>query len=168
MFLAERSYRQHVTLVDGCDLGNQGGILLGFSEWLALRGDLRSVGPHWSHLVLQVASQELGRTIDPHAGEEDERLAIDALFDLLREFLTEASTGRDRVRIISRYALREREMSRNFPPGLTASDVSLLVNCMNETLEALEDWEFSTRVGADKAQVKAMMDRLRWMAQGDA
>ncbi len=33
-------------------------------------------------------------------------------------------------------------------------------NCINETLEAIDDWEFSTRVGVDRSVVEAMRGKV--------
>lgn len=33
-------------------------------------------------------------------------------------------------------------------------------NCMNETLEALQEWEFETRVGVSRAFIEGLMRQL--------
>ncbi|MFJ8962830.1 hypothetical protein ACIRG5_25910 [Lentzea sp. NPDC102401] len=35
--------------------------------------------------------------------------------------------------------------------SLTKEEFYTLANCVNETLEAVQDWEFSTRVGVDRS-----------------
>jgi hypothetical protein len=44
---------------------------------------------------------------------------------------------------------------------LTERDVLLLANVINEAQEAIESWEFSTRVGADPAEAEALRGALR-------
>jgi hypothetical protein len=43
---------------------------------------------------------------------------------------------------------------------LTMDEASTLTNCTNETLEALDDWEFDTRVGVSRAAVETIRDGL--------
>lgn len=43
---------------------------------------------------------------------------------------------------------------------LTRSELLLLAGSVNEALEAVEDWEFSTRLGADKANARALRSEL--------
>jgi hypothetical protein len=39
-------------------------------------------------------------------------------------------------------------------------EVSTLLNCMNEALEAIQDWEFQTRLGVGRGDVRLMMGIL--------
>lgn len=43
---------------------------------------------------------------------------------------------------------------------LDAQEFVAFANCMNETLQAIEDWEFSTRVGVERSVVEAMLRSL--------
>ncbi|MDT4905636.1 MAG: hypothetical protein QOH52_3652 [Pseudonocardiales bacterium] len=44
---------------------------------------------------------------------------------------------------------------------LSASELRMLNNAMNETLEALDnDDEFSTRVGAERSEMSSLLDEL--------
>lgn len=43
---------------------------------------------------------------------------------------------------------------------LDAQEFVAFANCLNETLEAIEDWEFSTRVGVERSVVEAMLQSL--------
>lgn len=45
--------------------------------------------------------------------------------------------------------------------ALTREELFLLAGAMNEAIEAVEDWEFSTRMGADKQDAKALRSDLR-------
>jgi hypothetical protein len=47
---------------------------------------------------------------------------------------------------------------------MSREEVGIIASSMNEALE-LEDWEFPTRVGAEKAAVRAMQMRLRALAR---
>jgi hypothetical protein len=42
----------------------------------------------------------------------------------------------------------------------TADELRMLNNAMNETLEALDDDEFSTRVGAERAEMSTLLDEV--------
>ena len=43
---------------------------------------------------------------------------------------------------------------------LTRAELLLLAGCVNEAIEAVEDWEFSTRLGTDKANARALRTEL--------
>lgn len=43
---------------------------------------------------------------------------------------------------------------------LTRAELLLLAGSVNEALEAVDDWEFSTRLGADKANARALRTEL--------
>ena len=43
---------------------------------------------------------------------------------------------------------------------LDAQEFVAFANCLNETLEAVEDWEFSTRVGVERSVVETMLRSL--------
>ncbi|RPE76012.1 MULTISPECIES: helix-turn-helix domain-containing protein [unclassified Frondihabitans] len=43
---------------------------------------------------------------------------------------------------------------------LDEDDVYTIMSCLNETMEALDDWEFATRVGVDRATVHALLRTL--------
>ena len=40
-------------------------------------------------------------------------------------------------------------------------EVAVLISCIGETREALDDWEFSIRVGATREATASIRDRLR-------
>jgi hypothetical protein len=44
--------------------------------------------------------------------------------------------------------------------SLGAAEVHALMNSINEAVEAVEDWEFSTRFGVEKDFVKALWTQL--------
>lgn len=44
---------------------------------------------------------------------------------------------------------------------LSKSDLIILANAINETQEALEDWEFSTRVGADPSDAESLRHEIK-------
>lgn len=43
---------------------------------------------------------------------------------------------------------------------LTADEISVLCNCINETLESLDDDELGARVGTDRLNARALLGRL--------
>ena len=43
---------------------------------------------------------------------------------------------------------------------VTRGELLLLAGCVNEAIEAVEDWEFSTRLGTDKANARALRSEL--------
>lgn len=44
--------------------------------------------------------------------------------------------------------------------SLGAEDIRMFQSAIRETLEAIPDWEFSTRVGFDRAELSTMFDLL--------
>lgn len=45
--------------------------------------------------------------------------------------------------------------------SLTRDELLLLAGSVNEAIEAVEDWEFSTRLGAEKDEARALRGELR-------
>lgn len=43
---------------------------------------------------------------------------------------------------------------------LTRGELLLLAGCVNEAIEAIDGWEFSARLGADKAQAGVLRSEL--------
>ena len=43
---------------------------------------------------------------------------------------------------------------------LAPAELLLLAGCVNEVIEVVEDWEFSARLGADKANARALRSAL--------
>jgi excisionase family DNA binding protein len=91
-------FRRLIAFLAGLDLG--AGLLDGFREYLILRLGERS-SLWWASLALRLTV--------PHAspmpaGEDDDRAAVDGLFDLLDEFLAEFPVGRRR-RLFEEYLL---------------------------------------------------------------
>ena len=102
------SYPQAVAFVMGCDAGNDWGLLISFPEWLALQaGGGRNLV--WSSLVLRIALPTRpdvtpATILDPQHNEQ----AVETLFRLLNQFLTELRGARGATEIISRYLDSER------------------------------------------------------------
>ena len=44
--------------------------------------------------------------------------------------------------------------------ALTSEEFWLLAGCVNEAIEAVEDWEFSTRLGAEKDEARRLRVEL--------
>lgn len=86
MYLMEETYAAAAALVLGYDLACEGGVLVGFHEWLVVRLDGGS-NLHWSALVLDAAfpsAKDPQRAV--HASPKAQRHAIDTLFALLAEY----------------------------------------------------------------------------------
>jgi len=47
----------------------------------------------------------------------------------------------------------------------TREEVATMVGALNETLEAVDEWEFDTRVGVTVAQARELRSRLREILQ---
>jgi hypothetical protein len=43
---------------------------------------------------------------------------------------------------------------------LTKKELTILANAINESREAIEDWEFSTRMGAEPAEAEQLRRKL--------
>jgi hypothetical protein len=56
--------------------------------------------------------------------------------------------------------LSEQDRSDQIVIHLTRAELLLLAGSVNEAIEAVEDWEFSTRLGADKANARALRTEL--------
>ena len=86
MYLLDETYAEAAALVLGYDLACEGGVLVGFREWLVVRLDFGS-NLHWGALVLHAAFPS---TRDPQqavaANPKAQRHAIDTLFGLLTEY----------------------------------------------------------------------------------
>jgi len=50
---------------------------------------------------------------------------------------------------------------------LTKQELTTLLNALNETLEAVEPWEFSTRVGVEISAVQELRARLSGIADAE-
>jgi hypothetical protein len=44
---------------------------------------------------------------------------------------------------------------------LKCDDIDLLLSALNEALETVEDWEFSTRTGFEKSEFRALQGALQ-------
>ena len=86
MYLQQETYAVVAAFVLGFDQAYEGGVLVGFREWLAT---CLMVGSNlsWPALVLQASFPNTESPEDAvHANAKSERLAIETLFDLLDEF----------------------------------------------------------------------------------
>lgn len=86
MYLLQETYAAMAAFVQGYDAAYEGGLLAGFREWLVVRLMIGS-NLGWSALVLHAAFPDVQSPQDALRTKPDtERLAIDALFNLLAEF----------------------------------------------------------------------------------
>jgi hypothetical protein len=80
------TYAAATAFILGYDLACEGGVCLGFREWLVMRVG-RGSNLHWSGLVPHVAFPSSGNPQEAVlASAETQRHAIDTLFSLLAEF----------------------------------------------------------------------------------
>ena len=96
-----------VAFLIGLDLGTHGQLLDGFREYLILRlGEESSLA--WPGLAIAVtAPQAAPRPRTP----DDDRQAVDGLFDLLDEYLAEFPQNRSRSRLFHEYFLWMQHLS---------------------------------------------------------
>ena len=101
MFVMQSTYCAASSFVLGYDHAFQGGLLVGFREWLVVRSDGGN-NLTWPALVLQIASVEgsLSGDLNPQL----ERRALDTLFSLLLEFCDVSSQRDGLERIFVEYA----------------------------------------------------------------
>jgi hypothetical protein len=102
MYGLDGSYGAYVTYLYGYDAGSRDSALLGFREWMLLKLGHESSFV-WSSLVTQVALPEVSpgpgyRDLD----EEQNKVAVEALFRFLGEFLRDRDSRRDGLRTIFR------------------------------------------------------------------
>lgn len=99
-------FDQLIAFVTGLDIGSGQLVLDGFREFLILRQDEESSFTWWS-LVLKQCFGEFTFPLTP----EQERTAIEAVFDLLDEFLAEVRGSWARARIHQEYLLWQQDHS---------------------------------------------------------
>ncbi len=56
--------------------------------------------------------------------------------------------------------IAQHDQSNQIVLHLTLPELLLLAGSVNEAIEAVEDWEFSTRLGTDKANARALRGEL--------
>jgi hypothetical protein len=56
--------------------------------------------------------------------------------------------------------LVQHERSDRIVLHLSRAELLLLAGSVNEAIEAVDDWEFSTRLGADKADARRLLTEL--------
>jgi hypothetical protein len=86
MYLPEETYTAVAALVLGYDLACEGGVLVGFREWLVVRLNGGS-NLGWESLILYAAfpsAEDIDKAV--RASPKAQRHAIDTLFELLAEY----------------------------------------------------------------------------------
>lgn len=86
MYLRSTTFDTAAALIDGYDLATEGGLLVGFREWLVLRVGCRTNSAWW-----ELARQCLHERLPPVSEKE----AVRGLFELLDEFLYTRSAARE-------------------------------------------------------------------------
>ncbi|WP_456247425.1 helix-turn-helix domain-containing protein [Longispora urticae] len=97
---SELRFDQLVAFITGLDIGSGQLVLDGFREFLILRQGVESSFGWWS-LVLKDCFGEFALPLTP----EQEAVGIEAVFDLLDEFLAEVHGPRARARLHQEYLL---------------------------------------------------------------
>jgi hypothetical protein len=110
MFLGSISYEAAVAFLNGYDIALAGGPLCGFREWLVLRvGGGNNLG--WSGLVKELLGE--AGLVKRKQTLEGQKIAIEFLFSLLEEFMTERDEhGVRRVYVAYEQWLREQSWYR--------------------------------------------------------
>jgi hypothetical protein len=86
MYLQEPTYASVSALILGYDLANEGGVLIGFREWLIARLGLGN-NLTWSVLVLHAAFPNATNPQETVRSSRDaDKQAIETLFELVAEF----------------------------------------------------------------------------------
>lgn len=110
MYLWEETYAAASSFVMGYDLACQGGVCVGFREWLVMRVGQGS-NLAWPALVLDVAFPSKGDPEKALVGPEAHRHAIDVLFGLLAEFDEQVASKHDGLREV--FAAYERWLKKH-------------------------------------------------------
>ncbi|MGK8524602.1 hypothetical protein ACRS6B_25020 [Nocardia asteroides] len=140
---SELGYDKLVAFITGVDIGSQGSMLAGFREFLILKLD-GGDNLAWFGLVIRICVPAAARPL----GGDDEKAAVDGLFDLLDEFLAETADHHARTRIYHEYfRWLQRQSWYSDPERVRASAAS-----SNIPLE-----EAATRLGLDRS---AVFDRI--------
>ncbi|TXC95895.1 hypothetical protein [Streptomyces sp. ISID311] len=107
MYGLDGSYGNYVTYLCGYDEGARGTALLGFREWLLLRLG-RPSSLVWPSLIAEQALPGVAHAFGHrNLDEQQNRVAVEALFRFLGDFLRDRDTERDGLRSIFRdYSLR--------------------------------------------------------------
>ena len=107
MYFMVGSYVEVVAFVIGCDAANASHLLHGLNEWLIVRHD-RGGNLFWGARVLSAAFPS-----EPHMWNgsnlttEQNAKMVDAIFDLLDQFLCERDKPGGLKNILAQYAARE-------------------------------------------------------------
>lgn len=101
LVLHEATYDAASAFVLGFDLARQNGLLVGFREWLVLRLGY-GMNLAWPALVLRCCfDRSIGA--DPLRTKDEHRLAIESMFNLIDQFLTERERQDGLRRILVAY-----------------------------------------------------------------
>ena len=85
MYIPDATYEAVAALVLGYDIASEGGVLVGFREWLIPQvGTGNNQG--WPALVLHLAFPEADRRAPVRLSDEMHKQAIDSLFRIIAEF----------------------------------------------------------------------------------
>ena len=88
--------------IGGFDLASEGGLLVGFREWLIIRLGYGN-NLDWAALVVRLTFPEAQSPSDHLRAEDNQKLAIESLFHLLEAFLKERESPDGLRRIFVRY-----------------------------------------------------------------
>ncbi|WP_157631248.1 hypothetical protein [Catelliglobosispora koreensis] len=93
-----------MAFIEGCNAGNDWGLLVGFREWLLMRIGKRS-NLVWPALVAQIAfpHEESRPQLQAHDEQQDSELK-QALFELLDQFLIERERPHGVSKIFEQYS----------------------------------------------------------------
>lgn len=99
MYGLDGSFKHYEIFLNGCDAGNEWGLLAGFREWLIMRLGYGS-SLVWGALVLHLA---LPDGFELPLNDEADKKAAGVLFDLLDEFMEDRSGANGISEVFERY-----------------------------------------------------------------
>lgn len=103
---ADLTFEKLVAYIEGLNSGTSGRLLDGFREYLMLRLNEDS-NLWWPHLVVKTRIPSASTRL---SSPEDDRADVDAIFDVLDEFLAEFPAERSRKRLYHEYFLWKQQL----------------------------------------------------------
>jgi hypothetical protein len=102
MFFPKVEFNVVVAFIDGFNLACYGGLLVGFHQWLVATLGHGNNRP-WDALVLELTFPKARIPNDELAKPGNQKVAVDALFELLETFMQERQSPEGLRRIFVRY-----------------------------------------------------------------
>lgn len=108
MYVMSETYGAVCAFVSGYDIAHEGGVLIGFREWLALKCNA-SWNLSWPALVLEASGMPSDMPIDDtQQARTMHRRAVDAFFQLFFTFVEERRVEDGLAQILGQYVHRRK------------------------------------------------------------